>query len=104
MIFQGIWTSIAKKPYIFVIFQGGGPTPLSPPLDPPMKVAVQGKLARVQEGSLCLQPLDKTSKFCHFLQSLHIGVGGVQWLSGRVLDSESRSCGSEPDGGTALCP
>ena len=24
MIFQGIWTSIAKKPYIFVIFQGGG--------------------------------------------------------------------------------
>ena len=24
MIFQGIRTSIAKKPYIFVIFQGGG--------------------------------------------------------------------------------
>ena len=24
MIFQGIWTSIAKKPYIFVILQGGG--------------------------------------------------------------------------------
>ena len=33
MIFQGILTSIAKKPYIFVIFQGGGPGPLSPPLD-----------------------------------------------------------------------
>ena len=31
MIFQGIWTSIAKKPYIFVIFQGGGGLdPLSP--------------------------------------------------------------------------
>ena len=24
VIFQGIWTSIAKKPFIFVIFQGGG--------------------------------------------------------------------------------
>ena len=33
VIFQGIWTSIAKKPYIFVIFQGG-PDPLSPP--PPL--------------------------------------------------------------------
>ena len=32
VIFQGIRTSIAKKPYIFVIFQGGGggPDPLSP--------------------------------------------------------------------------
>ena len=38
MIFQGIRTSIAKKPYIFVIFQGGwgGPDPLFPPLDPHM--------------------------------------------------------------------
>ena len=24
VIFQGIWTSIAKKPYSFAIFQGGG--------------------------------------------------------------------------------
>ena len=33
VIFQGIWTSIAKKPFIFVIFQGwGGPDPLSSPL------------------------------------------------------------------------
>ena len=32
VIFQGIRTSIAKKPYIFVIFFGeGGPDPLSPP-------------------------------------------------------------------------
>ena len=34
MIFKGIRTSIAKKPYIFVIFQvggggGGGPNPVS---------------------------------------------------------------------------
>ena len=36
MIFQGIRTSIAKKPYIFVIFEGGGPEPLSPTLDPRM--------------------------------------------------------------------
>ena len=37
--FQGILTSIAKKPYIFVLFSGGGgvrPDPLLPPLDPPM--------------------------------------------------------------------
>ena len=34
VIFQRIQTSIAKKPYIFLIFQGGGgPEPLSPPLD-----------------------------------------------------------------------
>ena len=38
MNFQGIGTSIAKKPYIFVILQGGGGgsgLPVSP-LDPPM--------------------------------------------------------------------
>ena len=36
VIFQGIRTSIANKPYIFVIFRGS-PDPLSPPpLDPPM--------------------------------------------------------------------
>ena len=35
-IFQGIRTCFARKPYIFVIFQGG-PNPLSPfPLDPHM--------------------------------------------------------------------
>ena len=34
MIFQGIRTSIAKKPYVFVIFKGG-PDPMPPPpLDP----------------------------------------------------------------------
>ena len=30
MVLQGIRTNITKKPYIFVIFQGGGPDPLSP--------------------------------------------------------------------------
>ena len=35
MIFQGIGTSIAKKPYAFVIFQKGSGPPF-PPLDPPM--------------------------------------------------------------------
>ena len=31
VIFQGIWNSIAKKPYSFGFFQGvGGPDPLSP--------------------------------------------------------------------------
>ena len=32
MIFQGIGTSFAKKPYIFVIFQGGGES--GPPVLP----------------------------------------------------------------------
>ena len=38
MIFRGSGpTSIAKKPFIFVIFQGGGGLdPPPPPLDPPM--------------------------------------------------------------------
>ena len=37
MVLQGIRTNIAKKPYIFVIFQrGGGSGPPVPPLDPRM--------------------------------------------------------------------
>ena len=40
VIFQGIWTSIAKKTYNFVIFQGGsGPPAL--PLDPHMNSTVK---------------------------------------------------------------
>ena len=37
LVFQGLRTSLAKKPYIFVIFQRG-PTPCPPPplLDPRM--------------------------------------------------------------------
>ena len=37
VIFQGMRTSIAQKPYIFVIFQGGGGSgPSVTHLDPPM--------------------------------------------------------------------
>ena len=36
VIFQGTWTIIANKPYIFVIFRGGL-DPLLPPLDPLMR-------------------------------------------------------------------
>ena len=36
VIFQGIRTSIAKETLLFVIFQGGGPDPLSLALDPCM--------------------------------------------------------------------
>ena len=36
--FSGIQTSIAKKTYIFVIFQGG-PEALSPHLDPPTNIS-----------------------------------------------------------------
>ena len=51
MIFQGIQTSIAKKPNIFVIFQGGGggggggggsDTLSPPPLDPYMQTVCKG--------------------------------------------------------------
>ena len=37
-VLQGIQTSIAKKSYIFVIFQGGGSGPPFPPLDPHMYI------------------------------------------------------------------
>ena len=39
MLFQGIGTRIDMKPYIFVIFQGGGGVgpPAPPPLDPHME-------------------------------------------------------------------
>ena len=39
MIQIPLWTSIAKEPYIFVIFQGGGGGfgPPVPPLDPHMQ-------------------------------------------------------------------
>ena len=36
--FKEIHTSIARKPYSFVIFQGGGSRPLVPPLNPPMRI------------------------------------------------------------------
>ena len=39
VVFQGIRTSIAKKTYNIVIFQGGGDA-LSPPQDPPMVIVV----------------------------------------------------------------
>ena len=38
-IFQGIWTCIARKPYIFVIFQGGGGG-LDPHLRPDLDLKV----------------------------------------------------------------
>ena len=38
VIFQGVRNSSAKKPYIFVTFQGGGLDPLSPNLDPRMRL------------------------------------------------------------------
>ena len=54
VIFQGIWPSIAKKPYLFVIFQGG-PDPLSPPLGPHM-VLLDNALSIIIScaGSYCI--------------------------------------------------
>ena len=47
MIFQRIWTSIAKKPYSFVIFRrgvGGGAQPLFTPLVLDMCTKVLSKI------------------------------------------------------------
>ena len=49
MIFQGIRTSIAKKPYIFVIFQRGGRT-TCPPLDLRMQIAFNSPYATRREN------------------------------------------------------
>ena len=40
VVLQGIQTNIAKRPYIFVIFQGGGSGPPIPPLDSHMNLSV----------------------------------------------------------------
>ena len=47
VIFQRTRTSIAKKPYIFVIFQGGPDSLSPPPLDPPM-IYTHKKLKRLE--------------------------------------------------------
>ena len=39
LVFQRIWTSIAKKPYILWFFRGSGPPVAPPPLDPPVKLS-----------------------------------------------------------------
>ena len=49
MIFQGVWPSIAKKPYIFVIFEGG-PDP-RPTLDLHMINGSKGSGARLRDTS-----------------------------------------------------
>ena len=55
MILQGIRNSIERKPYIFVIFQGGGgdPDPLSP-LDPPMRIKSDKQNKEVLEGLIIM--------------------------------------------------
>ena len=106
MIFQGFRTSKAKKPYNFVIFQGGGGvwTPYPPPLDPcmlfcehtvyqallPMFFAdTHSRILSTRLPKPCLGPLVK-KYVCH------LGLLGAWWLSGRVLDSRSRGCWFEP--------
>ena len=54
-IFQGVRTCIARKPYTFVIFQGGGSEPpVPPPLDPHLVIASKQhvKLPIVMEKKL----------------------------------------------------
>ena len=55
VIFQGIWTSIAKKPYNFVIFQvGEGAGPPVPTLDLRMLFLLARPLRIHQGYSTCL--------------------------------------------------
>ena len=51
----------------------------------------------------CLVSLSKTLYPLFSTSSTQEDLG-VQWLSGRVLDSRQRGCGFEPHRITALCP
>ena len=61
--FQGIWTRIAEKPYIFAIFQGGlDPlSPPPPPLDPHMQPFYFTICSAQTDQRLCCSPFLK----CH---------------------------------------
>ena len=118
-IFQGVPTSIAKKPYIFVKFQGVGGgvgvRPPCPPLDPHMRAQLDPwlpfKINNLRShpsyinlyGKICLGSRQWV-KACP-AESGYILVrkqyrsrsaGGAQWLSGRVLDSRLRGRGFKP--------
>ena len=58
VIFQGIQTCIARKPYILVIFQGGGggPDPLSPALYPQMMWNINEKHMQTNSPCVCFLP------------------------------------------------
>ena len=84
--FKGIRTSIAKEPYIFVIYQVGGPDPLSPPLDPPMMLQL---VIRVYVS------VDESSS--SVFQFVYISVVFVLvWLPDNVLVFKAWACHSEP--------
>ena len=89
MIFQGIWTSIAKKPYIFVIYLafggGGGPDPLYPSWS--------------THGSKVLILL-----FIHCLLWLQLSGGGLCWVldCGAVLGVLSSFAEQEKEMATLL--
>ena len=67
--FQGIQTSIAKKPYIFVIFQveGSGP-PAPPPLDPHMSVSTVFEGSdKILDSRFAGYVSISYASYCHFL-------------------------------------
>ena len=82
MIFQGIRTSIAKKPYIFVIFQGGG-SEIPVPHSGSAHEGVNGEhfmrikhWLRVYNSGKCTKyetcAVAQVSYFAHFLHRFHI--------------------------------
>ena len=94
VIFQRTRTNIAKKSYIFVSFQGGwGESGLPSPF--PSRENLDSFNTLDDE---ILLVFDVIAFFLgvHVWQTSYQKTHGVQWLSGRVLDSRPRGTGFEP--------
>ena len=83
MIFQGTRTSVAKKLYIFVIFQGGGcPKPLLLPLDPRTLRGYRNKLHFYKFGRTFLTYFVFDSKHILLDFSLIVKAATLIFISG----------------------
>ena len=82
VIFQRIRTSIAKEPYIFVIFQGWGPDPLSPLWIRACNTCVWQSPEYLKDTNTFLFslnltiPIEKSTfhsnlQFCHYMHKRH---------------------------------
>ena len=81
VIFQGIWTSTAEKPYIFVIFLGGGVSgPPVPPLDPLMFLAKLNNLLHHHFSILSLQLFLHGRNMANVYESIEKSMLPVEYL------------------------
>ena len=79
LINQGIWTRIAKKLYIFVIFQGGGG---SDPLPPPLWIRACGTMMKTMRMMMLVMLALKTTSFVLAWKQLSINTYGLEvWLT-----------------------